>query len=128
MSKVKTKFTSVEEYLASFPENIKVRLLEIREAIKKTVPEADEVISYNIPAFKLKTVLVWYAGYKKHIGFYPVGEGSEAFGEELSAYKLSKGTVRFPLDQPIPADLVREIVKYRKKEEDEKLLLKSKTR
>ena len=88
----------------------------MRQTIREAAPEAEEVISYQMPAFKLNGILVWFAAFKKHVGFYPKVSAIEVFKKELSGYQVSKGTIRFPLDKPIPFDLVRKIVKYRIKE------------
>ena len=88
-------------------------LVKIRAVIKESAPEAVEKISYQMPAFYLNGDLVWFGAYKHHIGFYPIPSGIEAFKQELSAYKRAKGSVQFPLDKPIPYDLIRKIVKYR---------------
>jgi uncharacterized protein YdhG (YjbR/CyaY superfamily) len=112
----KKEIKSVDEYIASFPENVKCILQELRQVIKETAPDAKEVISYEMPAFELNGILVWFAAFKNHIGFFPKVSAIEAFKKELSSYELSKGTIRFPLDKPIPFDLVRKIVKYRIKE------------
>jgi|SRR5882757_10061169 len=114
------KFTTVEEYLATFPASTKARLQEMRDIIKKAAPGGKEVISYNMPALKQQGVLVYYAGYKGHIGFYPTAAPIVVFKKELSAYKGSKGAVQFPLDEPIPAGLVTKIVKYRVAEDQKK--------
>src|SRR5882672_7609074 len=96
------KFETVDEYISTFPASTKKILKDLRKTIKQAAPDAEELISYNMPAFKQEGVLVYYAGYKGHIGFYPVSSGIAAFKKELSGYELSKGTVRFPLDKPIP--------------------------
>ena len=88
----------------------------MRQAIKDAAPEAEEVISYQMPAFKQNGILVWFAAFKSHIGFFPKAAAVEAFKKELSGYEVSKGTVRFPLDKPIPFDLVKKIVEFRVKE------------
>ena len=122
------KFQTVDEYLASFPEPTKRILKEIRKTIKKAAPAAEELISYNMPAFKLHGVLVYYAGYQNHIGFYPTPSGIEAFKKELSGYVSAKGSVQFPIDKPMPLDLISEIVKFRVEEnlENAKTKLKKK--
>lgn len=109
-------FATVDEYVAFFPKSVQDVLQTLRQAIRESAPGAEEAISYQIPAFKLNGSLVWYAAFKGHIGFYPRASGIEAFKEELSAYGVSKGTVRFPLDKPLPLDLIREIVRFRVKE------------
>lgn len=109
-----TKPSDVEEYIAGFPKDTQKILEQIRATIKKAAPDAEETISYAIPTFKLEgRYLVYFAGYKNHIGLYPVPRENEAFKEELSAYKGGKGTVQFPLDKPIPLDLITKIVKFR---------------
>jgi uncharacterized protein YdhG (YjbR/CyaY superfamily) len=116
MAAPKKGFKTVDEYIATFPKNVQSILEELRQAIRESAPEAEEAISYQMPAFKLNGVLVWFAAFKNHIGFYPISSAIEAFKEELSDYKVSKGTIRFPLDKPIPFDSVKKIVKYRVKE------------
>jgi uncharacterized protein YdhG (YjbR/CyaY superfamily) len=106
-------FKNIDEYIATFPENIQTILQELRQIIRDAAPEAEEAISYQMPAFKLKGNLVYFAVFKNHIGFFPTSSGVEKFKKELSGYKISKGTIRFPLDQPIPFKLVTKIVKYR---------------
>ena len=107
---------TIDEYIATFPNNVQSILQELRQVIRDSAPEAEEVISYQIPAFKLNGILVWFAAFKDHIGFYPKSSAIEAFKKELSGYDISKGTIRFPLDKPIPFELVRKIVKHRVKE------------
>jgi uncharacterized protein YdhG (YjbR/CyaY superfamily) len=116
----KSKIKTVDEYLATFPKNIRDILEGLRKAIKKSAPEAEEVISYQMPAFKLKGILLYYAAWKEHIGFYPTSSATVTFKKELSAYEVSKGTVRFPIDQPLPIDLITKIVKFRVQENLEK--------
>lgn len=113
------KFSSVDEYIAVFPPGTQAILQELRQTIKKAAPKAEEVISYNMPGYKLNGMLVWYAGYKNHIGFYPKPSGLKAFEKELSGYKSSKGAVQFPIDKPMPLSLVTKIVKMRIKENAE---------
>jgi uncharacterized protein YdhG (YjbR/CyaY superfamily) len=109
-------FKTIDEYIAAFPKNIQRILQELRQAIRDSAPKAEETISYQIPAFKLNGNLVYFAAFKNHIGFYPTSSGIEAFKEELCDYEVSKGTVRFPINKPIPLDLIRKIVSYRVKE------------
>lgn len=105
---------SIDEYIAEFPPETRERLKELRELIKRLVPEAKETISYAIPTFDLNGKhLVHFAGFARHVGFYPAPSGLEVFKEELKPYKTGKGSVQFPLDQPLPADLVRRIVELR---------------
>jgi uncharacterized protein YdhG (YjbR/CyaY superfamily) len=111
-----TKFQTVDEYIATFPPKTKKFLKDIRAAIKQAAPQAEETISYNMPAFRLQGMLIWYAGYKEHIGIYPKTAVIQVFKNDLGEYKLSKGTIQFPLDQPLPLDLITRIVKYRIKE------------
>ena len=113
---MKKDFESIDEYIASFPKNTQNILLALRKAIQEAAPHSQETISYQMPAFKLNGILVWFVAFKKHIGFFPTASGIEAFKEKLAHYETSKGTVRFPIDEPIPFDLVKEIVKYRVKE------------
>lgn len=108
-----TKFKSVDEYLSLFPEATKLVLQQMRDAIKKAAPQAEEVISYNMPAYKLNGILVYFAGYANHIGFYPTASGTEAFKQEFSKYKNSKGAVQFPIDKPLPIALIVKVVKFR---------------
>jgi uncharacterized protein YdhG (YjbR/CyaY superfamily) len=117
---------TIDEYIATFPKDIQEILETLRATIKKAAPDAEETISYQIPTFKLKRNLVHFAAYKHHIGFYPTSSGIEKFKQELSAYKGAKGSVQFPLDQPVPLELISKIVKYRVKENLEKAETKSK--
>src|SRR5690349_8273040 len=110
------KYKTVTEYFSAQSKDAKAKLQELRSTILKAAPGAEEVISYNIPAVKLNGLLVWYAAFKSHIGFYPRGSGIEAFKKELSKYKFAKGSVQFPLDKPLPLTLVTKIVKFRVKE------------
>jgi uncharacterized protein YdhG (YjbR/CyaY superfamily) len=111
----KNNFRTIDEYINSFPRNIQVFLEDIRQTIRTAAPDATETISYQMPTFKLNGNLVHFAAYKNHIGFYPAPSGIEAFKRELSPYKYSKGAVQFPLDRPIPLDLVKKIVFFRVK-------------
>ena len=112
----KEQVRTIDEYIATFPEYIQEILQKIRQAIKESAPQAQEAISYRIPTFKLNGNLVHFAAFKDHIGFFPTSSGVDAFQKELSGYETSKGTIRFPLDKPIPFDLIRKIVKFRVKE------------
>ena len=108
---------NIDEYIAGFPDDVQEILEKIRMTIRKAAPEAEETISYQIPAFTLKgRHLVYFAAFKKHVGFYPTPIGNAEFKEELSVYGAGKGTAKFPLDQPIPFGLIRKIVKFRAKE------------
>jgi uncharacterized protein YdhG (YjbR/CyaY superfamily) len=113
----KAKFTTMDDYIASFPKEVQGILEEIRQTIKKAAPGAVEAISYQIPTFKLNgSNLVHFAAWKDHIGFYATPSGNAAFKKELSQYKVAKGSIQFPLDEPIPYDLVTKIVLFRVKE------------
>jgi uncharacterized protein YdhG (YjbR/CyaY superfamily) len=115
-----TTLKDIDQYIASFPKDIQEILEKIRTTIRKAAPDAEEAIAYQMPTFRLKGNLVHFAAFKKHIGFYPAPTGIEHFGNELSAYKSAKGSVRFPLDRPIPFDLISKIVTFRVKENLEK--------
>lgn len=104
---------TIDEYIAGFPPDIQAILEKIRATIRDAAPDAEEAISYQMPTFRLKGNLVHFAAFKNHIGFYPTPTGTQQFQERLSAYEGGKGSVRFPLDQPIPFDLISEIVKFR---------------
>ena len=106
----------IDAYIAQFPKETQTLLKQMRETIRAAAPDATEAISYQMPTFKLHGNLVHFAGYKKHIGFYPVPSGIEAFKDELSVYKQGKGSVQFPLDQPLPLALIARIVKFRVEE------------
>ena len=110
------RFYTIDEYIGTFPKGIQEVLQELRRAVRKAAPEAEEAISYQIPTFKLNGNLVHFAAFKNHIGFFPTSSGIRAFKKGLSGYELSKGTVRFPLDKPLPLSLVSRIVKFRAKE------------
>lgn len=102
-----------DSYIELQPEATRFVLRQLRQLIKEIVPEAEEVISYQMPAFKLNGVLVWYAGYKKHVGFYPSSKPIEVFKDELMDYKTSKGAIQFPLDKPLPIELITKIVQFK---------------
>jgi uncharacterized protein YdhG (YjbR/CyaY superfamily) len=114
------KYQSVDEYLCALPEDIRNILEGLRKTIRQAAPAAEEVISYNIPAFKLNGMLVWYAAFKDHIGFYPRGSAIVAFKDDLTAYKTSKGAIQFPIGKGIPTNLVKKIVKFRVKENEQR--------
>lgn len=117
MSTSRKKVATIDEYIALFPPNIQDLLNEMRKTIQETASLAQEAISYGIPTFKLNGNLVHFAAFKNHIGFYPGGTSAiEAFKEELSPYKQGRGSVQFPLDKPIPLQLVKKIVKFRVKQ------------
>lgn len=111
---------NIDEYIAGFPRDIQEILEKMRKTIRDAAPDAEEAIKYQIPTFTLKGNLVHFAAFKHHIGFYPAPRGIEEFKEELSAYEGAKGTVRFPLDKPVPFDLISKIVKFRVKDNLEK--------
>jgi uncharacterized protein YdhG (YjbR/CyaY superfamily) len=115
MAKSKKQLKTIDEYIATFPKEVQDVLEKIRSAIRESAPEAEEAISYGIPAFRLNGSRgsVYFAGWKNHIGFYPTPSGIEAFKKELAPFKQEKGSVQFPLDKPIPYDLVKKIVRYR---------------
>ena len=106
----------IDEYIAGFPLELQQILQEIRMTIRKAAPDAEEAIKYQIPTFTLKGNLVHFAAFKKHIGFYPTPTGIEQFKDELSVYKGAKGSVQFPLDKPMPFDLISRIVRFRVEE------------
>src|SRR3989442_1617369 len=109
-----TTAKDIDEYIAGFPNDVQEILEKIRRTNRKTAPDAEETISYQIPTLTLKgKYLVYFAAYKKHIGLYPAPRGIEKFKKELSVYAGGKGTVRFPLDKPMPFDLIERIVKFR---------------
>lgn len=109
----KQKFKNIDDYISLYPEETQLVLKELREIIRKAAPGAEEVISYHMPAFKLNGVLVYFAAWKDHIGFYPTSSGISAFQKELTKYKFSKGAVQFPLNKKLPKGLITKIVKYR---------------
>jgi uncharacterized protein YdhG (YjbR/CyaY superfamily) len=111
---------TIDDYIAGFPKDIQEILEKIRSTIQKAAPEAKEKISYGMPTFALEGNLVHFAAFKKHIGFYPVPSGIEKFKKELSKYKGAKGSVQFPMDKPIPYDLIRKIVVFRASENRKK--------
>jgi uncharacterized protein YdhG (YjbR/CyaY superfamily) len=111
---------AIDKYISGFPEEVREILEKVRKTIRDEAPEATETINYGIPTFQLKGNLVHFAGFKNHIGFYPAPSGIEAFKAELSSFKGAKGSVQFPLDKPIPYELIRRIVKFRVQEIKEK--------
>lgn len=112
-----TETNLIEQYIAGFPKDTQKALTQVRTTIRKAAPEAEEFIAYGMPAYKLNgKPLVYFAGYKNHIGFYATPTGHSTFAKELSKYKQGKGSVQFPLNEPIPLDLIARIVKFRVKE------------
>jgi len=118
-------FKNTDEYIATFPAATQVLLEQVRAAIKEVAPDAQECISYQMPAFKLHRTFIYFAGYSKHIGLYPTGTGIAAFQSELSAYKSSKGAVQFPLDKPLPLDLIKRIASFKLEEDKINAALKA---
>jgi uncharacterized protein YdhG (YjbR/CyaY superfamily) len=111
------KFKTVEEYFSVLPDQMRIRMEELRQTIRQTAPDAEEVISYNMPAFRFHGILVYYAAHKEHIGFYPANTHViEQFKDDLAGYETSKGTIKFPLAKPIPLNLVKRIVEFRVKQ------------
>jgi len=116
MKAIVTKPETIDEYISTFPKEVQQVLEKVRQAIRKAAPNAEEVISYQIPAFKFHGNLVCFGGWKNHIGFYPVSSAIQAFKKELSVYEGNKGSVKFPLNKPMPLALISKIVKFRVKE------------
>lgn len=113
----------IDDYISGFPKEVRARLQEIRNVIRKAAPDADEAIKYQMPTFVLNENLVHFAAYKNHIGFYPNPSGIAEFVDELSGFTYAKGSVQFPLNQPVPFGLITKIVKFRVKEARQKRLL-----
>jgi uncharacterized protein YdhG (YjbR/CyaY superfamily) len=114
----------IDSYIASFPQKTQELLTQVRTTIRQAAPEAQEAIKYGMPTYVLNGNLVHFAGYQHHIGFYPIPSGIEAFKQELSVYKKGKGSVQFPLDKPLPIDLISKMVAFRVSENKEKMLKK----
>ena len=112
---------NIDEYIAGCPEHVRGKLMEIRAAVKKAAPGVEEKISYQMPAFNLNGILVYFAAQTRHIGFYPTSSGVTAFKEELGEYKSSKGAIQFPYDRPLPLELITRIVKFRVRENAERI-------
>jgi uncharacterized protein YdhG (YjbR/CyaY superfamily) len=115
--KMRTDFTSIDHYISEADEKVREPLQKIREIIRATAPDAKECISYGMPAFKQRRILVYFAAFKNHISLFPESSGVAAFEDELHPYKHSKGTIQFPLDKPIPYDLIKRIVEFKLKRE-----------
>lgn len=120
------KPNSIQEYLSWFPPEIQAKLQQMREILRQALPEAEEVISYHMPAFKTSEVLVYYAAAKSHLGFYPTSSGVINFKEELSGYVTSKGAIQFPYDEDLPVQLIGEIAQFRAQEAVERAAAKKK--
>jgi uncharacterized protein YdhG (YjbR/CyaY superfamily) len=116
MSAIKSAPKNIDEYIAGFPPDIQAILSKIRAIVREAAPGAEEAIKYQLPTFTLNGNLVHFGAFKKHIGFYPTPSGTEKFKKDLSVYQGAKGSVQFPLDKPIPYDLITQIVKFRVKE------------
>lgn len=119
MTDEKKSISSIDDYILTFPEDVQELLQTLRTVIKEVAPEASEKISYQMPTFELFGNLVHFAAYKNHIGFYPTPSGIEKFKNELAIYKGAKGSVQFPIDEPMPYELIRKIVKFRVTENTE---------
>ena len=115
---------TIDEYVADFPKNIQEVLEKLRATIRKAAPGAEETINYAIPTFTLNGNLVHFAAFKNHIGFYPAPSGIEAFKKELSVYEGAKGSIKFPIDKPLPLALITKIVKFRAKENTDRTIAK----
>lgn len=113
MENSETQITTIDEYIAAAPEEVRERLQTLRETIREAAPDADEIISYAMPTFWQNGNLVYFSAAKKHIGFYPTPKGMDESIPGLTTYQASKGTLQFPNDQPLPLDLVRQVVKLR---------------
>ena len=124
MDTEKIAYKNIDDYISGFPVEVQDLLRKIRLKIKESAPAAEEAISYGIPTFKLNGNLVHFAAFKNHIGLYPTPSGLEEFEKELSSYKQGKGSVQFPLDKPLPLDLIGKIVEYRVRKNTEKKLQK----
>jgi uncharacterized protein YdhG (YjbR/CyaY superfamily) len=118
------KPTDIDAYIAGFPLDVQEKLQQVRATVKKAAPTAEETISYGLPAFKLNGPLVYFAAFKAHIGFYALPSGNEAFIKELSKYKMGKGSIQFPLQEPMPLALISKIVRFRVKENAAKKKIK----
>lgn len=121
-----TRIKNVDEYIAGFPAGTQRLLVQLRASVRKAAPDAEETISYRMPAYKYHGILLYFAAYRNHIGFYPMPSAIEAFKKELSGYKGAKGSVQFPLDKPLPLQLISRIVAFRMKRNLEKEAEKTK--
>jgi uncharacterized protein YdhG (YjbR/CyaY superfamily) len=116
------KYKTVNEYIASFPPDVRETLGKVREVVRKAAPGAEERISYGMPSYKFRHNLVYFAAHTNHIGLYPTPSATGAFAKDLEPYESGKGSIKFPLDKPIPYDLIRRIVEFRVKEDSTKKL------
>jgi uncharacterized protein YdhG (YjbR/CyaY superfamily) len=115
------KAESTDAYIDAQPPKVRELMQQIRKAVREAAPKAEETVSYGMPALRQSGVLVYYAAFKDHLSFFPTGSGVEAFKDKLKGYKTSKGTIQLPLDKPLPLDLIKEIVRFRVKENSAKL-------
>ena len=121
MKSIKVTYKSLDEYIGTFPEDVQKILQQLRATIKTAAPEAEETISYNIPTFKLNgKYLIYFAGWKSHISIYPIPIGSEAFNKQVAKYAEGKGTLKFPIDKPLPLKLISKMVKLKLAENQKK--------
>ena len=112
----KKQFKSIDEYISAYPKAVALKLRTITEIVESKAPEAEKIISYGMPAFKLNGRLVYYAAFKNHIGLYPMASGVKAFKKELTKYKTATGSIQFPHDKPLPLALIKKIISFRVKE------------
>ena len=124
MKKAIVASKNIDKYFSGFPEDVIIKLQQLRQTIRKAAPGAEEMISYGMPAYKYHGALVYFAAYKNHIGFYPGAGGVLEFYKKLSSFNSAKGSVQFPHDRPIPYDVISKIVKFRVKQNEEKFSLK----
>jgi uncharacterized protein YdhG (YjbR/CyaY superfamily) len=117
--------SKVDGYMATFPKEVQQLIEGVRNAIKEAAPDAEELISYGMPAYRQNGILIYFAAYKNHIGLYALPSGHQAFKTELSVYKTGKGSVQFPLDKPLPLSLIKKIVRFRVKENMERVRLRA---
>jgi uncharacterized protein YdhG (YjbR/CyaY superfamily) len=122
----KPRFQTTEQYISGFPANIAARLKKIRAIVRKAAPDAEELISYNMPAFKLNGPLAYFAAYENHIGLYAMPSAGLRFKKELEGYKTSKGTIQFQHDEPLPLPLIEKVIAFRVRENREKELVRKK--
>jgi uncharacterized protein YdhG (YjbR/CyaY superfamily) len=113
---IKRKSPEVDAYIRQFPAPVRSKLAAVRRTVRKAAPNAEELISYRLPAYRYHGMLVYFAAFKHHIGLYPTASGVRAFKADLDGFKTSTGAIQFPLDQPLPLDLIGKIVRYRVRE------------